>query len=315
MGLKGYNFKGDSDTLPAEYRISPPTPFAKAIVMKLRKHRIIRKIARLLKRPLARRSVYIDRMVESQHLFDLARKLRPLKTRFDLVRIGGTNDGGYLLPDDLDGIVACFSPGVAGNSSFEIDLLQKKGINSHLADYSVSEPPMNFKPSSFTKKYVGTVNDEMFMTLDKWVSDQNEFETGKDFLLQMDIEGWEYPSLLSVSEDVLKRFRIIVLEVHDIESWGHPPFFRMVEAFFAKLLKNFYVVHNHPNNFCGAINMGGFEAPRVIELTLLRKDRSDKLGFCDEFPHPLDTPNVLSYKNRTYKDWPLPRNWYQFPED
>jgi hypothetical protein len=278
--------------------------------MKLKKHRIIRKIARLLKNPLARRSVYIDRMVEPQYLFDLAKKLRPQKTRFDLVRIGGNDDGGYLLPDDLDDIAACFSPGVAETATFEIDLLQKKGINSHLADYEVDKPPMNFKPSSFTKKYVGTVNDDMFMTLDKWVSDQKEFVSGKDFLLQMDIEGWEYPTLLSASEDVLKRFRMIVLEVHDIESWGHPPFFRMVEALFAKLLQHFYVVHNHPNNFCGVINMGGFEAPRVIEITLLRKDRSDALGFCEEFPHPLDAPCVSSYK-----DLHLPKDWYQFPKE
>lgn len=278
--------------------------------MKFKKYRVIRKIARLLKNSLARRSVYIDRMVEPQHLFDLVKKIRPHKTRFDLVRIGGIDDGGYLLPDDLDDIVACFSPGVAENATFEIDLLKKRGINSHLADYSVNNPPMNFKASSFTKKFVGAVNDDMFMTLDKWVGDQKEFESGKDFLLQMDIEGWEYLSLLSVSEDVLKRFRIIVLEVHDIESWGHPPFFRMVEAFFAKLLKYFYVVHNHPNNFCGIINMGGFEAPRVIELTLLRKDRSDTLGFCEEFPHPLDAPCVSSYK-----DLHLPKSWCQFPEE
>jgi len=283
--------------------------------MELKKHRVIRKIARLLKRSLARRSVYIDRAVEPQHLVALARKLRPQRTGFDLVRIGGTNDGGYLLPDDLDDIAACFSPGVAANSTFEIDLLQKKGIGSHLADYSVNEPPMNFKPLSFTKKYIGTVNDDMFMTLDNWVRDQKEFKTKKDLLLQMDIEGWEYPSLLSTSEEVLKRFRIIILEIHDIESWGHPPFFRTVEAFFAKLLQNFHVVHNHPNNFCGAINLGGFEAPRVIELTLLRKDRSDTLGFCDQFPHPLDTQNVLLHKNKPYKDLYLPKDWYQFPED
>lgn len=278
--------------------------------MKFRKYRVIRKVARLLKNPLARRSVYIDRMVLPQHLSDFAKKLRPQKTRFDLVRIGGAEDGGYLLPDDLVDIAVCFSPGVAETATFEADLLQKMGINSHLADYSVNQPPKNFKPSSFTKKFVGTVNDQMYMTLDKWVSEQKEFESGKDFLLQMDIEGWEYPSLLSVSEDVLKRFRIIVLEVHDIESWGHPPFFRMVEACFAKLLQHFYVVHNHPNNFCGVINMGGFEAPRVVELTLLRKDRSDTLGYCEQFPHPLDAPCVPSYK-----ELHLPKNWYQFPNE
>lgn len=274
--------------------------------MSFKKNRIIRKIARLIKGPLARRSVYIDRMVEPQQLLELIRKLRPQKTKFGLIRIGGKDDGGYLLPDDLDGIAACFSPGVAGTATFEIDLLQKKGINSHLADYEVNEPPMNFKASSFTKKFVGTVNSEIFMTLDKWVCDQKDLGKDKDLMLQMDIEGWEYPTLLNVNEDILKRFRILVLEIHDIESWGHPQFYRIVDAFFARLLKDFHVVHNHPNNFCGSINMGGIEAPRVIELTLLRKDRSAALGYCDVFPHPLDAPNVQSYK-----DIHLPEVWYK----
>lgn len=275
--------------------------------MKYKKHRVLRKIARLLKNFLSRRSVYIERAVDPQNIVNLVKKLRPLKTRFDLVRVGGLSDGGYLLPDDLEGIAACFSPGVAGTATFEMDLLQSRGISSHLADFSVDGPPMNFQPGSFTKKFIGTANDEMFITLDKWVDDQGENVHGKDLLLQMDIEGWEYPTLLSTSEETLKKFRIVVLELHDIESWGHPHFFRIAEAFFAKLLTHFHVVHNHPNNFCGTINLGGFDAPRVIEITLLRKDRSDVLGFCSEFPHPLDVPNV-----EKYKDIPLPKGWYQF---
>ncbi len=277
--------------------------------MKYKKHRLIRKIARLLKNFLARRSVYIERAVEPQNIINLAKKLRPVKTKFELVRVGGVGDGGYLLPDDLADLAACFSPGVAGTATFEMDLLQNRGVNSHLADFSVDGPPMGFQPISFTKRYIGTVNDEMFMTLDKWVSDQKEYASGLDMLLQMDIEGWEYPTLLSTSEEILKRFRIIVLELHDIESWGHPHFFRIAEAFFAKLLTHFHVVHNHPNNYCGVINLGGFDAPRVLEITLLRKDRSDALGYCSEFPHHLDVPNVAKYE-----DIPLPQGWYHFSE-
>ncbi|OIN91138.1 MAG: hypothetical protein AUJ20_12010 [Comamonadaceae bacterium CG1_02_60_18] len=188
-----------------------------------------------------------------------------------------------------------------------MDLLQNWGIHSHLADFSVDRPPMSFQPISFTKKFIGTVNDDMFMTLDQWVRDRTDSVNTRDLLLQMDIEGWEYPTLLSTSEETLKKFRIIVLELHDIESWGHPHFFRIAEAFFAKLLTHFYVVHNHPNNFCGKINLGGFESPRVIEITLLRKDRSDVLGFCSQFPHHLDVPNV-----KKYPDFPLPTGWYEF---
>ena len=32
---------------------------------------------------------------------ELIKALRPVKTKFDLIRIGGNNDGGYLIPNDL----------------------------------------------------------------------------------------------------------------------------------------------------------------------------------------------------------------------
>jgi hypothetical protein len=258
---------------------------------------------------LFQQGIYINKMTTPQRLINLCQKMRPVRTQFELVRIGSANDGGYLMPDDFESIAVCFSPGVDVNASFELDLHKRKGINSHLADYSVDGPPMGFKPKSFTKKYLGTVDDSIFTTLDTWVRGQDEFLSTDDLVLQMDIEGGEYLSLLGASEEVLKRFRIIVVEVHHIQSWGEPIFFRVAETFFEKLLKHFYVIHNHPNNCCGLVNLGGFIAPRVFELTLLRKDRSEPKGFCNQFPHPLDGPN-LSDRD----DLILPNNWYSFSE-
>ena len=44
--------------------------------------------------------------------------------------------GGYLVPDDLKNINACFSPGVDLDVSFETDLALKK-IPSYLLDCSI----------------------------------------------------------------------------------------------------------------------------------------------------------------------------------
>lgn len=38
--------------------------------------------------------------------------MRPKPSPVPLVRIGGDWDGAYLVPDDLAGVAACFSPGV-----------------------------------------------------------------------------------------------------------------------------------------------------------------------------------------------------------
>ena len=256
---------------------------------------------------LLQQGIYVTRMTTPEQLSDLCRKIRPVQTKFELIRIGGTNDGGYLLPDDFENIAVCFSPGVDVNASFELDLQRQKKINSHLADYSVNGPPMGFEPRSFTKKYLGAFDDSVHTTLDTWVRNQDDLSSSADLLLQMDIEGGEYLSLLSASEEILKRFRIIVVEIHFVPSWGDPTFFKVVEAFFEKLLKQFYVVHIHPNNCCGLINLGGFLAPRVFELTLLRKDRSEPKGFCEKFPHRLDRANLVDRD-----DLILPENWYIF---
>lgn len=96
---------------------------------------------KLDKNKLIADGIYVEKTTPVDRLNDLAIKLWPVKTRFPLIRIGSENDGGYLIPNDLYGITACFSPGVDINSSFEKELLKREGIPSHLADYSVDAPP------------------------------------------------------------------------------------------------------------------------------------------------------------------------------
>ena len=177
-------------------------------------------------------------------------------------------------------------------------------IPSHLADYSVTSPPIGFNPKSFQQKFIGPYVDDIHLTLDSWIS--NVEEKDGDLLLQMDIEGGEYLSIIATPQETLKRFRVIVVEVHGVESWGEPLFFQVVEDFFGKLLIDFCIVHNHPNNCCGIVNLGGFLAPRVFELTFIRKDRIKQQEHRSDFPHMLDRPNLLDRP-----DLPLPPNWYQ----
>jgi hypothetical protein len=237
---------------------------------------------------------------EIQKLID---SLRPIKTKFNLIRVGGPNDGGYLIPNDLSGISLCFSPGVDVTASFEKDLLAR-GIKSHLADASVDGAPDGLEVASFTKKYLGGYNDDTHITLASWMYEQRAFMG--EFILQMDIEGGEYTTLLCTPPDVLRKFRIIAVEIHNVQTWFNPLAWEVVKAFFEKLLEDFRVVHNHPNNNCPFIEADGILMPTVFELTLLRKDRTIALDYVTELPHPLDQPNVLDKPDR-----PLPEGWYK----
>lgn len=233
----------------------------------------------------------------------LLHALHPVTTRFDLTRLGQPSDGGYVIPNDLEGLVACFSPGVDVKTSFEADLAARS-IPCYLADASVEGPATAHPLIHFEKKFLGVVEDQTTITLDKWV-DANAPGDG-DLLLQMDIEGAEWPVMLNVSDAVLKRFRIIVLELHGMERLLDPFAFDVIAATMNRLLEHFHVVHLHPNNHIPPHAGQGLTLPRDMEMSLLRRDRAPATGYASFFPHPLDVANCPELP-----DYPLPRDWYR----
>ena len=207
-----------------------------------------------------------------------------------LIRIGPDGDGGYLLPDDLDGIAHAFSPGVSTESGFEAELAGR-GMQVFLADHSVDGPAATHPRFVFDKRFVGCVTDERYITLDDWHAAKLGGDSA-ELLLQMDIEGAEYETLLAASPSLLAKFRIMIIEFHWLPQLWNEPFFAVAARVFAKLLATHAVVHIHPNNCCGSVKSAGLEIPRIAEFTLLRRDRLRATGFRTTFPHPLDRPNV-----------------------
>ncbi|MEJ2410769.1 MAG: hypothetical protein P8Y48_16060 [Novosphingobium sp.] len=150
----------------------------------------------------------VRRHQKAGHYADFLATLRPVETEHPLIRIGGEGDGGYLVPDDLDGIEACFSPGVDKIALFEEDMIAR-GMRVFQIDASVEESPLKHERNQFERKFLGIVSRNHFITLDDWVKEKAGATSG-DLLLQMDIEGAEWLTLAQVSEETLKRFRVIV---------------------------------------------------------------------------------------------------------
>ncbi|WP_419906985.1 FkbM family methyltransferase [Hoeflea sp.] len=239
-----------------------------------------------------RKGFLVERWVGHQAVSQLLQSLQPVTTQHPLLRLGGNADGGYLVPDDLEGISACFSPGVGDSSDFENDLA-RRDIRSFLADYSVDGPPSPNPYFNFERKFVGTTNDEATIRLGDWV-EATGCSPDDDLILQMDIEGAEYEVILDVPEDVLARFRIVVVEFHDLPLFLGKIGFRFAKAVFDKLLRHHTVVHLHPNSTTPVIDFRGFSIPAVMEFTFLRNDRIEQRSPARTFPHPLDRPNEPS---------------------
>lgn len=233
----------------------------------------------------------------------LMEMVSPVATEHPLVRIGGPADGGYLVPDDLQGISALFSPGVADTADFEADFASR-GVPCYLADFSVDGPPFNLPLFHFEKKFLGVRSEGNTVTLDDWVA--RHAPAGNDLILQMDIEGAEYEVLLSTEQSTLQRFRIIVLEAHGLQAMWQPQGLRLIKLMFERLLLHFDVVHLHPNNCLAPQGFGEVLVPPVLEFTFLRKDRAKTRSPVAELPHPLDRNNVPWLKNCD-----LPACWYR----
>ena len=243
--------------------------------------------------------------------------MRPQPCPVRLVRLGGEYDGAYLVPDDLEGVVACFSPGVNNTKAFEDELAARYGIRSHLCDFTSDAhsltTPLLTGMQTFEKKWLDVDGAPDSISLDEWVAAR---EPTGDLILQMDIEGAEFRNILGSTRETLRRFRVIVIEVHGVHATRDTDFYsNSVGPLMRRFHEEFVCVHAHPNNCCGEVVHGesGMNLPGPLELTFLRRDRFVNIDpaamMAPSFPHPEDIlrnvpANPPLFLNQAWSDGP-----------
>jgi hypothetical protein len=247
----------------------------------------------------------INLNTSNKQIRNFLKATRPLGSGIELIRVGGEWDGGYLLPNDLEGISAIYSPGVSDVSDFEFFFAQKD-IDCYLLDFSVDSPALSHHKFIFSKRFLGRDTFGYFVSLSDWLSENNE--TGCDLILQMDIEGYEWEILEGLSVQTLRSFRIMVVEFHDMANrLFHKDKFEECKKIFDLLLEEFQIVHVHLNNCCGTLNSRGVSLAPVWEVTFLRKDRVLHTDYSVTLPHKLDRQNLPD--KRAIK---IPKEWRKF---
>ena len=237
----------------------------------------------------------------------LIKKIFIYDVGYPLIRIGSKKDGGYLVPKILNKIKYCFSPGVGQSFAFEKNL-KNYNIHSFLADNTVEDPSSLNDKYDFVKKNLNSHNDKNNITLENWINNKvkNKKEQNR-LLLQMDIEGSEIKIINQSNDNVLKKFSILIIEVHYLNALSTKSGLKLFDKFFSKILKNFYIYHMHANNCCGVNKIHQYNIPTVIEFGFINNDliKFKKL-LKYKLPHKLDYKCVADKK-----DIKIPSLFYQ----
>ncbi|NBP57167.1 FkbM family methyltransferase, partial [bacterium] len=190
-------------------------------------------------------SVIRDRLSEIREPFDY---LIPRKTKFNKVRLGPKNDGGYTIADGLE-YDALISGGVGDNIDFEMEFLERNRVShSYIFDGTVDGLPTKDLSLQFFKKNISGVISEESENLHQLLKQHT------NIFLKLDIEAWEYNWLESLPEDILKSVSQLVIEFHyqysdyffyDGSPVPNPE--RKIELF-KSILKTHKLIHLSPNN-------------------------------------------------------------------
>jgi hypothetical protein len=197
-------------------------------------------------------------------------------------------DGGYVIADSVGSYDCYISAGVGNEESFSRDFIKKYSMskeNNFAFDGTIVSYPIQFTTDiMFFKKNINTFNDTSNTNL-SFLTDRFS-----NIFLKMDIEGGEYPWLLSLDLSTLQKFKQITMEFHGISdnNWGTTSLDKV--KCFEKLNKTHYIIHAHGNNGDTITD----NIPDVIELTFLRKDCLEEPVLFNTMKLPakgLDFPN------------------------
>jgi methyltransferase FkbM-like protein len=212
--------------------------------------------------------------------------LRPHAASVPKIRLGWNGDGGYVVNDDLDGIAAAISIGIGDEISFDLALVDR-GIPVAQYDGTITRPPAHSPFFSFRAMNWAQRDSISTRCLETMVADATG-DPADDLLLKFDVEDAEWDALQWVYPDTLRRFRIIVGEMHWLGRVEPPDRFAKMHHAISVLCAEHIPTHVHANNCCGVSFVEGVVLPNLIEVTWLRRDRATFAPSREPMPGPLD---------------------------
>ena len=231
------------------------------------------------------------------------------------IRLGVPNDGGYVIADlgaevgaegGAEGLYDCYiSAGVNDEESFTRDFLARYAsscslneTNCFAFDGTIQAYPTQYTDKiTFIKKNIGggdggargaVVETNLLFLLNKY----------SRVFLKMDIEGGEYPWLMRMTADDLRKIKQLVIEFHGITGVGGTDWgcsFDMKWDCIKKLSETHYFVNAHGNNHSNVVS----GIPDVIELTCIEKSYfSEGAPMLNRVPLPIPGLDFANSRGR-----------------
>jgi hypothetical protein len=206
-------------------------------------------------------------------------------------RVGGPNDGGYVMLDDLDSIGVCYSLGVGPDVSWDVEMAEHGAIVFQY-DHTLEMPPIVHP--NFCHFRIGITHDDALAPdmkrLDTLLRDNGHADRD-DMVLKVDIEGHEWDSLAVLPSSTYAGFRQIIVEFHGMRLLEIDSFRQRAHRVFSTMRRTHEVIHVHGNNFAGMCIVKGIPIADCIELTFVNRKFHSFIPSRECFPGTLDSPN------------------------
>jgi hypothetical protein len=208
-----------------------------------------------------------------------------------LTRIGGPNDGGYVmyLPGEK---CTAISLGVGPNVSWDQNMVSL-GHRVEMFDPTIRRPPSRVEGAKFHRIGVVGNHDEQPNLDLRTLTELRELcnSDSKDMILKIDVEGAEWFAFASAPTLELEHYQQILVEFHDLSAISDTSQFELMHKAISNLCETHFPVHLHANNYSKLVRFGRYWFPDAIEVSFVRRSDATKTGIRSAVASLSDNPN------------------------
>lgn len=217
---------------------------------------------------------------------------------FDLVRTGDMSDGAYVMLDDFKEDGVAYSFGIGNDISWD-EWIIGKGYSVYAFDHTIDSLPHENSKIKWLKMGIqGHDDEENRMISLNTVFDRYTSESGNT-IVKMDIEGYEWEALETLSKDKLKSVSQISMELHGLTGLRTSRIIKVLE----KIRETHTPIWIHGNNNAGKMKIGGDVLPQLLEVTFVNNEEYELYDIQYDCPTDLDRKNIENKDEIILNDW------------